>query len=97
MPLMYSWKIWRELNLADWSQPVLTQNLADSGSRQHCTQCYDFILTDFNLAVGLSIRQTAKLNSSPNFPAIWYDLTKHASHLARIISSLIRFGSSEFW
>ena len=32
----------------------------------------DFILADFNLAVGWSIRQTAKFNSLPKFPAIWY-------------------------
>ena len=32
----------------------------------------DFILVDFNLAVGWSIRQTNKFNSLPNFPAIWY-------------------------
>ena len=31
-----------------------------------------FILADFNLAVGWSIRQTAKFNSPPNFPAIRY-------------------------
>ena len=34
------------------------------------------ILADFNLAVGLLIRQTAKLNSSPNFPAILWLCTK---------------------
>ena len=32
----------------------------------------DFILADFNLAVGWSIRQTAKFNSLPKFPAIRY-------------------------
>ena len=32
----------------------------------------DLILADFNLAVGWSIRQTAKFNSPPNFPAIRY-------------------------
>ena len=32
----------------------------------------DLILADFNLAVGWSICQTAKFNSPPNFPAIWY-------------------------
>ena len=31
----------------------------------------DFILADYNLAVGWSIRQTAKFNSPPNFPARW--------------------------
>ena len=34
--------------------------------------CHNLILAVFNLAVGLLIHQTAKLNSSPNFPAIWY-------------------------
>ena len=32
----------------------------------------DFILADFNLAAGWSIRQTAKFNSPPNFLAIRY-------------------------
>jgi hypothetical protein len=34
----------------------------------------NLILVDFNLAVGWSIRQTAKFNSLPKFPAIWYTL-----------------------
>ena len=38
----------------------------------------DFILADFNLAVGWSIHQTAKFNSPPNFPAIQYK--KYLSH-----------------
>ena len=46
-------------------------NLADSAAGIRCMQCHDLILTDFNLVVGLSIRQTAKLNFSPTFPAIW--------------------------
>ena len=61
----------------DWPQLALTQNLADFNladreAGMRCAQCHDLILADFNLAVGLSIRQTAKLNSLPNFPAIRY-------------------------
>ena len=61
----------------DWPQLSLTQNLADFNLADRaagmcCAQCHDLILADFNLAVGLSICQTAKLNSSPNFPAIRY-------------------------
>ena len=33
----------------------------------------DFILADFNLALGWPIHQTAKFNSPANFLAIWYD------------------------
>ena len=36
----------------------------------------DLILADFNLAVGWSIRQTAKFNSPPNFPAIRYTMIR---------------------
>ena len=37
---------------------------------------YDFILADFNLVVGWSIRQITKFNSPPNFPAIRYPIFK---------------------
>ena len=37
-------------------------NLADSAAGIRCAQCHDLILADFNLAVGLSIRQTAKFS-----------------------------------
>ena len=73
----HSRKYWRELNSADWPQLALTLNLvdfnlADSTAGIRCAQCQYLILADFNLAVGVSICQTAKLNSSPNFPAIRY-------------------------
>ena len=41
----------------------------------------DFILADFNLAVGWSIHQTAKFNSLPNFLAIQYMCTHPHSHV----------------
>ena len=34
----------------------------DSAAGIHCMQCHDLSLADFNLAVGLSIRQTAKFS-----------------------------------
>ena len=38
--------------------------MADSAAGIRCTQCHDLILANFNLAVGLSICQTAKLKIS---------------------------------
>ena len=51
----YSWKYWRELNLAVGSQIAISN-----------------VLADLNLAVAQAVRQTAKFNSPPNFPAIRY-------------------------
>ena len=41
----------------------------------------DCILADFNLAVGWSVRQTAKFNSLLNFPAIRFMCTHPHSHV----------------
>ena len=37
--------------------------------------CMEDILSEFNLVVGWSIRQTAKFNSLPNFPVIQYNIS----------------------
>ena len=34
--------------------------------------CKEEILVEFNFAVGWLIHQTAKFNTAPNFPVIWY-------------------------
>jgi hypothetical protein len=46
------------------------------------------LLVDFNLAVGWSIRQTAKFNSPPNFPAIWYIIQIGALAILPTVTSL---------
>ena len=43
----------------------------------HVYICEKEILADFNLVVAQAVRQTAKFNSPPNFPAIWHIIYMH--------------------
>ena len=73
--LSYSWKYWRELNLAIGAQIAIAKNIGGFKFGSSVWDCHNIIyickyeiLADFNLAVA---RQTAK---PPNFPALQYDV-----------------------
>ena len=62
----------RDSNKWHKSPKTIPTNLIRDARSPSRTQRIDLILADFNLVAGWSIRQTAKFNSPPRSPAIWY-------------------------
>ena len=78
---VYSRKYWRELNLAVGSQIAIANVLADLNlAVRYGIAIRIYASKKFwriNLAVAQAVRQFAKFNSPPNFPAIRYNITLH--------------------
>ena len=80
-------KNWWEFNLADCREQNIGRFTCTLGTtvRYHHIYVCILILVDFNLAVVSANRQSAKLNSPPNFPVIIIAERLSARHLLLVL------------